>query len=81
MVGATNPVGGLADLLHRGQEQPNEDRDNRDHYEQFDQCECRRRSMRVSVTESWSDSIIVDGFAASIADRRKKMLAGRASNS
>jgi hypothetical protein len=30
---------GLADLLHRGQQQPNEDGDDRDHHQQLDQSE------------------------------------------
>ena len=34
---ATHAAGGLADLLHRGQEQSNEDRDNGDDHQQLDQ--------------------------------------------
>ena len=30
---------GLADLLDRGQEQPDQDRDDRDHHQQLDQSE------------------------------------------
>ena len=33
------PGGGLADLLDRGQQQADQDRDDRDHHQQFDQRE------------------------------------------
>src|SRR5262245_19369957 len=38
VVGALHPVGGLADLLHRGQQEADQDRDDRNHDEQLDQC-------------------------------------------
>jgi len=37
VVGATDAVGGLAHLLHGRQQQADQDRDDRDHHQQFDQ--------------------------------------------
>jgi hypothetical protein len=39
IVGALNPSGCFADLLHSREEQADKDCDNRDDYEQFDQSE------------------------------------------
>src|SRR4029079_1871724 len=36
----------LADFLHRGQQQPDEDGDDGDHYQEFDQGEARAESVR-----------------------------------
>jgi hypothetical protein len=36
VVGALHACGGLADLLHGGQQQPDQDRDNRDDDQQLD---------------------------------------------
>src|SRR5262249_53109810 len=44
---AAHAVGGLADLLHRGQKQADQDRDDGNHHQQLDQREAgpaRRRS-------------------------------------
>ena len=37
---ALRPRGGLADLLDSRQEQADQDRDDGDHDQQFDECEC-----------------------------------------
>ena len=39
VVGALDPRGGGANLLNRGEQKADEDRDDRDHDEQLDQCE------------------------------------------
>jgi hypothetical protein len=39
VVGALDAAGGRPHLLHRGQEQPDEDADDSDHYQQLDQRE------------------------------------------
>ena len=44
---ALHAGGGFADLLHGGQKQPDQDRDDGDDDEQFDQCETG--SVSVSV--------------------------------
>ena len=69
VVGALHPRGGLADLLHRGQQQADQDRDDGDDDEQFDQREgavrgrpaaggdgreSRRISERVAVSNNES---------------------------
>jgi hypothetical protein len=45
---ALRPARGLAGLLHGGKQQRDQDRDDRDHDEQFDQ---RERTRSGSVTE------------------------------
>ena len=46
VVGALDPAGGLAGLLHRRQQQGDEDADDGDHHQQFDECEAAtERSM------------------------------------
>src|SRR4051794_2733848 len=54
---AFRPCGGLAYLLHRGQEQPNEDGDDGNYNQQFDQREARaapgmrgRHAMDLAAT-------------------------------
>ena len=43
VVGALHAGGGFADLLHGGEQQPDQDRDDRDHDQQLDQRERRGR--------------------------------------
>jgi hypothetical protein len=40
VVGAFHAIGGLADLLHRGQQQADQDRDDRNHDQEFNEREC-----------------------------------------
>jgi len=44
VIGALHPVGGLADLLDRGQQQPDQDGDDSDDNEQLDQREPSTRA-------------------------------------
>jgi hypothetical protein len=42
MIAALHPSSSLSSRLHRRQQQADQYADNRDHHEQFDQCEARR---------------------------------------
>jgi hypothetical protein len=52
VVATTHPVGGLAHLLDRGQQQADEHRDDRDHNQQFDEGERRPPMWKRSAGAS-----------------------------
>ena len=45
VVGALGACRGGTDLLHRREQQPDQDRDDRNHHEQFNQCETEMGSL------------------------------------